>query len=309
MRLTEIVSPQDCVLAFALPLQESDFYEALQDTSLKDFAKLRQRHFPALSNLALWRNDYSKFVKRLATIFERVTQLGVTVITEFSHSQIPQLARFKAITLVTHWTGAAFVESDFLDVRSLLYKLLFSDGSIGEFLRSRCSHQQLLLLENNYKQQYTKEVRLVLKSILNSIIECPEFGQQFCAGIGLTWPKDSVTYQSYYNRILLEDFFGPIVREGNQLELFDGFCRITDFVNQIPDTFDGVFDLTVCNSVILQDSLRSRCNQSLVIANRKATDAIIRLLFYTKLIEILHDQPQKYAEAYANLRIEMQQTL
>lgn len=309
MRPAELVSPQDCVLAFALPLQESDFYEALRDTSPKDFAKLRQRHFPALSNQALWRNDYSRFARRLTDLFERVTQLGVTVLTEFTRSQIPQLARFKVITLVTHWTGASFVDSDFLDINSLLSQFLFSDNAMGKFLRSKGSQQQLLLLENHYKQQNSKETRLLLKNLLNSIIDCPEFGQQFCTDIGLTWPKDSLTYQAYYNRILVENFFGPIIREGNQLELFDGFCRITDFVNQLPTTFNGVFDLTVCNSVILQDSLRSRCNQSLVIANRKSTDAIIRLLFYSKLIEILHNKPQKFAEAYADLRIEMQQLL
>ena len=45
------------------------------------------------------------------------------------------------------------------------------------------------------------------------------------------------------------------------MEFADGLAPIERVVSSIPEAFDGVLDLTVCNSTVLAEEVRRRCRR------------------------------------------------
>jgi hypothetical protein len=96
-RSQQPVSPRDCVLAFGIPTDESDFEASVKDPN-RDYSK---------RYLAGWGQYRRNFASHVADYTHRYEALGVHVIHGFCGSDLPSLFTLNSVvTLFTHWTVA-----------------------------------------------------------------------------------------------------------------------------------------------------------------------------------------------------------
>lgn len=90
---------------------------------------------------------------------------------------------------------------------------------------------------------------------------------------------------------------------GKGVELADGIHAPDQFAATIPARHRGIFDLTVCYSTMLQDAVKNRLPECVVIANERAADLQVRAVFFKHLIKMLASRPMNYVDACAELRL------
>jgi len=77
---------------------------------------------------------------------------------------------------------------------------------------------------------------------------------------------------------------------------------IVEVVRAIDESFSGVLDLTICNSVMLAQAAHEKCAEALVLCNEQVTYADFRLPLYLAVIRFLARRPQPYEDANYRVR-------
>lgn len=86
------------------------------------------------------------------------------------------------------------------------------------------------------------------------------------------------------------------------MEFDDGFCGVQEIASAWPIDYDGVLDLTICNSTLLAELIRRRCPHGLVLANEELTYPEFRLPLYNAVVRLLCRRPQPYEDAVFEIR-------
>jgi hypothetical protein len=86
------------------------------------------------------------------------------------------------------------------------------------------------------------------------------------------------------------------------LEFADGAVPLGRVVTAVPCAFDGVLDLTMCNSTVLTEEVRRRCRRTLIIANRSAATLDIRMEFYNAAMDLVQRRQVNYEDAVLGAR-------
>jgi hypothetical protein len=84
---------------------------------------------------------------------------------------------------------------------------------------------------------------------------------------------------------------------GPGVEFWGGFEDIATITAQVPSSYKGVFDLTVCNSLLLAESLHLRAPRCLVLATSDRTYPETRLPIYLALLRLLATGRFAYEDA------------
>lgn len=106
------VKPEDCGLAFGLPLTEDEVRSGLEESSAKHWVK----HFSACYGNPqperLWPDYYVREVAAPASqLIQTVKKMGVTVYRNCSLAQLSGIAeRHSVLTLVSHWIEDEAIE-------------------------------------------------------------------------------------------------------------------------------------------------------------------------------------------------------
>ena len=103
-------------------------------------------------------------------------------------------------------------------------------------------------------------------------------------------------------RALITSRIPSAFRGGAGIEFSDGFHQIAEVVALFPSTFDGVVDLTICNSLSLAEAIHQRCKHSLVLATSDVTYPDFKMPFYLATIELLARHTFAYEDAVEALR-------
>jgi hypothetical protein len=98
-------------------------------------------------------------------------------------------------------------------------------------------------------------------------------------------------------RVLLEEAFPTALRPAPAVELADGMHTVAEFTDAIPRSFDGVLDMTICNSVILGAAVKRACPDCLVAVNRYPAEMHVRMTFYCLALQSL----ARHRTAYINV--------
>jgi hypothetical protein len=85
------------------------------------------------------------------------------------------------------------------------------------------------------------------------------------------------------------------------VEMEDGFAHISDVVDQVPHSFNGILDLCVCNPGLLVDELKSKRPNCLVRYIPRKASADIWLEYYKALSLLLSNGKWRYTDAMVEL--------
>src|SRR5205814_2191181 len=85
-------------------------------------------------------------------------------------------------------------------------------------------------------------------------------------------------------RVLLEEAFPAELRGGSAFELRDGLHAVAAIIDAVPERFDGVIDLSVCNSIVLGEAIKRQRRGCLIITNAKPASLALRLIRYKFII-------------------------
>ena len=88
------------------------------------------------------------------------------------------------------------------------------------------------------------------------------------------------------NRDTLDELLGGAIRPGNRVELRDGFHSAEVFARLFPDTWDGLFDGTICQSHLVGMALKERNPLRLRVQTIKPIQPVIRVEAAALAIEL-----------------------
>jgi hypothetical protein len=264
----EPVSPHECMLLFGLPLTKEAFLRKLDGPRNGNFAE----GFRTSSSELSW-SGYQAMAGQLCRTADEAERLGVCVVREMHLAELTRVCESRVVTIISHWRSANFREADLCDA-------------------SRIAAHFRKTTANGIAAQ-AEELLGYLNTCL--IAGTPEDGVDLGAMIRLQ--KSLIT-----RRTELTSQIPGAFRGGAGVEFADDFHGIEDIQEQVPPRFSGVFDLTVCNSLLLAEALHLRCPRSLVLSNADVTFPDTRLPFYRATIQLLGARPLAYEDAVNELR-------
>lgn len=276
--------PSDCALLVAVPLQRADFladHAAGSDFLQQFVAQQRSRDTDVL-----WAT-YEASAATAAASVNRARRRGVVVVTR---ARLADFARcveeFQVVTVVAHWRSALFRANEILDPEF-----------VGRFL-------SIPLTEEGRGTTGPAEMAVALNRHLMATmgVSEPTPGDAGRAAAVETRRQ----YALWHERRELEPLLGSAVRRGGPaVEFADGLAPIERVVSSVPETFDGVLDLTVCNSTVLAEEVRRRCRRGLIVANAFPATLDIRMEFYNAAMDLVQRRQVSYQDAVFGVQHEI----
>jgi hypothetical protein len=309
MTLSRAVSPSDCGLALAIPLEREQLFDHLRTDSGKEYAKLYRasRGGDAITAEALWSLCYEPDeVTRIRKVMRSVAELGVEVVPRCSRATLGELARRKpVVSLVAHWRSGRLTVADLPEVGGFCRRLLDSAAALVTRLRSLLSDEELAAAVRLAGQNDAgvaadgSDTAMLLDGINQVLRECD---LQTPSRSPLSWSRESAQLVAA-NRQALEAELPEIVPAGAGLELDDGTYGPTALAGVFPQGYDGVLELIGCHSAIPADVIKREHPDCRVLSNRDAVAATVHLFIYRAVIRELARKRRSYADLSFDLRI------
>ena len=271
--------PTDCALLVSVPLQRQEFIADLAAGT--DFLD----HFVAAQRSrdidVLWAT-YEASAAPAAASAERARRRGVTLVKRAVLDDFARcLEQFQVTTLVAHWRSALFRASEILDPMAVCRFLSMAsarhDGGAD-----------------------AAAIALALNRGLRGIAGIDDEPDSGSHGAAVETRRQ---YALWDARRALEPALGSAVRAGGPaVEFADGSVAIERVVAAVPEGFDGVLDLTVCNSTVLAEEVRRRCRHGLIIANAFPATLDVRMELYNAAVDLAERRQVSYQDAVFGVR-------
>jgi hypothetical protein len=294
------VRPSDCALAIGVPITREAFLRDLKSPDMKDYAFhfKRMNFIPGVSD-EYFGNLFEPTAKVVRRVCDEVEALGVHVVraAELCHL-VDLLSRFKVVTLVTHWRFMKLRPEDILDVRLLWESLSAPPGRVHSAVARAVSKEDPNLLDaTNAPHLESADIRFRLANSLTSVVVAShrayKTSEDTTGADPVAPPGDTL---ERLTRVELEQSFAGLIAPGKSVELSDCMRGVNEIVASVPATFDGLFDLTTCNSVILGKAIKASRPHCVVAMNRYETALHVRMPLYKLVIEDLSRRPGPYAD-------------
>lgn len=191
------------------------------------------------------------------------------------------LAGHTTVILLAHWRGSNVSESDLLPGWQDCVSASLSDNSapLGIVLRDVGSGSELFRPE-------------VIVRTLNLAIERGAFQRFFPHGLGQRVALHKLISETL-SRDMVDAALKGYIRPGNLLELFDGLHAAGVLVDAIPPSFDGVLDLSCCNSSVPATLLRlERGDAFSIFSNDNLLLPVPQMDLINGTLKILADAPE-----------------
>jgi hypothetical protein len=277
-------------------LSEDEFLRDLDDAAPKDLAKSIRRQWPLRGN-TLFAERYRPLADLAAGVAEVVADSGVTVSRGTRLADLPAMfERHKVVTLVAHWCFADLRGEDISSADGFR-ALLAASAALGEGdgnLPDRPT--DTLLWEDPLVQ--SAQTATDLAAALNRLLAPGRRYYEWVRSPRREVPSgESAT--AGVTRVLLEELYPRFIVPGRCLELADRLCTVWEFIEQVPPGFDGIVDMTVCNSIIAVEPLRRRRAGCNAITNTFRARAEVRLEMYRHAILSLAEEREPFEEVAA----------
>jgi hypothetical protein len=295
--------PNECALALAIPLTRNDFSLGLDLNANKDFIKSLARRNVALTEDALWETVYAHTVTTVTSIAQAASAKGVTVITNATLSDVRGLLQqFRVVTLVAHWRSARFYPADFLNPNQLIKALEQPSTPLMESFVSLLPQNWLSTIQElEANDDIIQILPKTLAKEFNGFLTSFKLHPDLVSNQTHQTTTCDVDYQKYLNRIAIDGIFRDFILPGNRIEFFDELHPIVDFVTAIPQNYDGLIDFTVCNSVLIGNTIK-RQRRCIIIVNKELATLELRMVIYKGIIELLSRLDIDYMGATAMIR-------
>jgi hypothetical protein len=304
----KIQKPSDCAFLITAPLTEKSFRSDLHNPH-KDFVKnwaanQRLASDEELTDANLWEiyaYGVSGFILKTA---EEIKLLGATVIFDAKLSDLSQiLTERKVVTLEAHWFTPKLEVEDFFCPESFVEQFTKANNLFIKALREALLSSGFEV--NFFAKTFDKHNFPDLVRAINRVLSNYNTKDRVAEPIFV--PSENQTRNEevwiQLNRFEIENAFPGEVKRRCGVEMFDGLCSLEEFRSRIPADFNGVIDLTVCNSEVAGKFVKQTRNDALVMTNRFVTDLKLRLILYKGVMRLLREgQCSSYIDAVFNLR-------
>ncbi|HTU21775.1 MAG TPA: hypothetical protein VMG10_27300 [Gemmataceae bacterium] len=293
--LNRPVRPGDCTLALAIPLSEAEFLRDLKNDAPKDLAKSIRREWP-LRGEFVYAERYRPLVDIVCDVANEVQSLGVTVCRGTRLADLPALfERHKVVTLVAHWCLVGLRGADILNVNGFCALLRTSarderDGKLPE------RPTDAPLRDDEKVRSATTAADLA--TALNRLLEPTQRYYEWDSKPGEEIPCGEIATAGF-TRVHLEEHYPGFIAPARCLELADGLCTVWEFINKVPPLYDGIVDMTICNSIIPAEALRRRRSACNALTNTFKARAEVRLELYRHVIRSLAVVNEPFEEVSA----------
>lgn len=298
--LDRIVRPSDCTIAIALPLTKEKFFSDLDVDTPNDYAKcFRSQIWEKLTPEALWARYKENIVNLVDDVTREVERLGVKVVRDIRLADFSSILDREVITIVSHWRGAIIEQDDFIDFMRFIERLNTSSDEVITNIRRKLPKHVVEKMQGrgnsaSFKKEVVKE--------LNQLLKAENLGNRIGFESAPNEQPLPVEQRTYFNRVTLERAFNSELKKGNQVEFYDRLQSPEAIRNQIPDSFDGLLNLIICNSILPAESIKSMKRNCLIISNQYPAKPRFRLLEYKAIIKALHIQPNSFVNTMMNVR-------
>jgi hypothetical protein len=284
------VSPRDCALAFAIPLTEAQVVADLAEDAPKDLAKsIRRRTTLKLRGSYLYARYYQPLVAVANAVAAETEALGVKVYRGTRLADVAAVtAAHAVVTLVAHWRFPPLSERDVGDLPR--FRAALAPGEAAGAGEERPVHA--FLWADPAVRAATTAAELA--AALNRLLLPSQRYYQWAPTAEEEWPADAAAAGP--TRVLLEETFPGCFAPGLCLEMADRLCTTWEFIDAVPDAFDGVLDLTVCNSLPLAEALRRRRSRCNAVCVTSLATADVRLVIYRHVIRSLARSPEPFED-------------
>jgi hypothetical protein len=272
--------PTDCALVVTVPLLRSEFMSDY--TAGTDFLEHFVRPQRSRDLDVLWA-IYEASAAPAAASIDRAARRGVTVRRRAALADFARcLEQFAVVTLVAHWRSSLFRASDILD-----------PGAVRR-----------LLPEALPRERDGPGIEGLVAALNRRLRDGPVVGAPVVSddsrGAALATRHQYALWQA---RRELEPLLGSAIRSGGPaVEFVDGLASVDRVVSAVPQSFEGVLDLTVCNSTLLAEEIRRRRRGGLIIANAFPATLDIRMEFYNAVVDVMQRRQVSYQDAVFAVR-------
>lgn len=282
-----IVSPSDCALALAIPLDREAFHSDLAAESPREFAKANVGKWERPEHA--WRR-YRPVIEAAERAIATLQSAGGSVLRDASLEDLREAFERRAVvTLVAHWRFDPIVPEDILDPAVILDRIRSPRDELQRFVSDTVAEA----LPAEARQLVSAGSREGVAMLLSAATRAYE------SSLDALKPSDMGSKQPRsqpMSRLLLESAFSDVLRAGRVVELAGGFCSAAELIATIPAGYSGVVDLSICNSLVLAERIKRERPSCLVVANRRRARPDLRLLRYRYVIRALNLQPARYTD-------------
>jgi hypothetical protein len=272
--------PNEFCLLVAIPLDRAEFEaDAGRGT---DFLRAYAANLPRFDG-SLW-DAYGRYADTCREIVDQVERFGVNVIRRAcSDALASALARFRVVTLLAHARGPEIVAEDIVDPDAVAMR--------GDALRAAVGAPPPGVTD-----------RSAIASTLDAALgpETAEDERAMNETRAYAW-RTALYRARWHRRACVERICGEAIRGGPAIEFENGLVRIERLRDTIPQF--RVFDLTVCDSVLLAECVREVWpSDGVILANPNLTYPDVRLAFYREAIQFATRHRLPYEQAVVRLR-------
>jgi len=294
------VRPPDCALAVAVPLTREQFLDDLSRPDLKDYAfHVKRENLLDGASEEYYCDLFERSVRVARRVCDEVEALGVTVRRAARLDDFTDLLRSKkVVTLVTHWRFTRLLPEDIVDERDLWHALVAPEGRVQRAVARAVSRiDPELLVEEEARAPRASSLRERLSVALNSVAAASHaLYRASNEPLSPDWNGAPSGVIERLTRTELEQAFPSLIAFGRSVEFSDRMFAVQEVVAAVPNGFDGLLDLTTCNSVILGKAIKAKHPDCLVAMNRYATALHVRMPLYKLVIEELARRAAPFAD-------------
>jgi hypothetical protein len=287
------VSPFECALAISIPLTRGTFVSSARSRN-KDFAAGLCIEWGIAPELA-WSQAYAPAILPLfGHVLARARAAGATVVTHATLGDLARLCRtYRVVTLLTHFKIAPIVARDVLDPEHCLAVIRAAETPIARLLfRSFAQRWPHLLAPNSGSP--CRDCCDHLATALQASIAPSHSG---FACLAPAFEDRQTAAPAGLHRIAIEECLTPALRPAPCIELFDGMRQFAEFREAIPQSYDGVLDLSLCNSFMVAEQLKRARPHSLVVENSFLATPHFKLRRYSAIMLLLSHKRMRYTDA------------
>jgi len=307
----QAVTPSSCALAIAIPLTREQFLGDLAKPEQKDFARhiKHSNPMPKASNEYYWNEFYGPLARVIEQICDEVEELGVTVKRYVAvHDLFDLMVKFRVVTLVAHWRFSRILPVEILDPQGFLGALQNPKQRVHRAVRITFEQRCPELLDSAATVGVpAKALQENIADQLNVITGAAHALYNRAGDSSLC--LDQIQEQSLINplerltRISIEQAFPSFIAKSRAVEFSDGMHTVDEVINEIPVAFDGLLDLTICNSVILGAAIKNCRPRCAVAVNRYPAEIHVRMALYKLAVVMLSRRPGPFMEVLTRIHI------
>jgi hypothetical protein len=186
--------------------------------------------------------------------------------------------------MVSHWRFCALQPEEIVDAEALMTALSNPPNAVVAAFRSA--------LGDSWPPDRAQD-RTALADALNVVLAA---GHAAYAEAGRIPVMELKIPEVRLNRLTLENAFAGAIAAGRCVEFGDGMRTAGEFVDCVPLLFDGLLDLTICNSAVLGHQVKEQRRRCVVAVSRHPVEPFIRLARYRLIIDALAKKPRPYGE-------------